>query len=136
MARMGMAVHFTHLALVVLVMDSCFNRDETDEAEIKTEVKAALRMFESARDVSPLLGRSLSSLDDMLQKHNVHLNDTGTSRNDDQMQFTQHDPDLHLPGATLDTSLDQFWQIAVQSDPNLHSLAWNNLFSALDSRPM
>jgi hypothetical protein len=93
-------------------------------------------MFESARDVSPLLGRLLSSLDDMLQKHNVYLNDTSTSRNDNQMQFTHHGPDLHEPGTALDTSLDQFWQIAVQSDPNLDSLAWDNLFSALDSQPM
>lgn len=36
MARMGIAVHFTYLALVVMVMDLCFNSDELDGADIKT----------------------------------------------------------------------------------------------------
>lgn len=61
---MGMAVHFTHLALVVMAMDLCFNREQADEAEAKAEVKAALQMFENARNASPLLDRFLSSLSD------------------------------------------------------------------------
>ncbi|KAF2494749.1 hypothetical protein BU16DRAFT_550586 [Lophium mytilinum] len=47
-----MAVHFTHLALVVMVMDLCFNRDAADEAEIKAEVKKTLQMFEDAGNTS------------------------------------------------------------------------------------
>lgn len=46
---MGMVVHYTHLALVVMVMDLCFNRDEADEVQIKGEVKRALQMFEDGK---------------------------------------------------------------------------------------
>lgn len=59
MARMGIVVHFTHLALVVMVMDLCFNRDESDQAEIKGEVKVALQILENAKEVSSFLNRSL-----------------------------------------------------------------------------
>ncbi|MCJ1386083.1 hypothetical protein MMC17_009208 [Xylographa soralifera] len=155
MARMGIAIHFMHLALVVLVMDLCFNRDEADEAEIKAEVRAALQMFEDTRGASPLLGRFLSSLRDILRKHKVYLTDPMTSTtnqvanfvnetntdafnppDDDQMQFTQLGMDAHDPGANLDTSFDEFWQSVIQSEPNLDLHAWDDLFSALDTRPL
>jgi len=109
-ARMGIAVHFTHLALVVLVMDSCFNRAKADQIQIKAEVKATLQMFEDDKHASPLLSRFLSSLYHILQKHQVNLNDSLTSTpdqippfihepnpealnslGDDQMQFTHLD---------------------------------------------
>ena len=155
MERMGIAIHFMHLALVVLVMDLCFNRDEADETEIKEEVKAALQMFEDTRHVSPLLGRFLSSLRHILQKHKVYLTEPLTSTTnrfasfvnetnpdvlnpseDDQMQFTQLGLDVYGPGVTFDTSFDEFWQSAIQSEPNPDLLAWDNLFSALDTRPL
>ena len=152
---MGMAVHFTHLALVVMVMDLCFNRDEVDAAEIKAEVKAALRMFEDTSDPSPLLSRFLSSLNDVLRKHKVHLTDPATLATSDvagfthhtmvdnfdeyadveQMQSTDFDLNMQDPGITLDTSFDEFWQIAMQ-ESNPDSVTWDNLFSALDSRPL
>ena len=44
---MGMAVHYTHLALVVIVMDLCFNKNEPDHEERKGEVKAALNTLEA-----------------------------------------------------------------------------------------
>lgn len=153
--RMGMAVHFTHLALVVMVMDLCFNKGEAEEAEIKTEVKAALQMFKEASNISPLLGRFLSSLEDVLRKHNIKLMEPSTTTSDnvagfagditldgfnnpstdEQMQFTQLGLDMQDPGFALNTSFDEFWQIAMQDEPNPDSLTWDNLFSALDSRP-
>ena len=151
---MGTAVHFTHLALVVMVMDLCFNRNETDEAEIKAEVTAALQLFENAQNTSPLLNRFFSSLNEVLQKHKVHLTDLSSSAtkrfdgfanglspdtfndmpDDDQMQFTQPAAGLQETGLSLNTSFDEFWQIAMQGEPTSDSLTWDNLFSALDSR--
>ena len=144
-----MAVHFTHLALVVMVMDLCFNQDEADEAKIKAEVKAALQMFEDSRKASPLLGRFLSSLSDVLRKHKVHLSNPSTlatneimldafnnPSDDDQMQSTQIGMEMQDPGVPLDTFFDDFWQIAMGGEPNPDSLIWDNLFSALDSRPL
>ena len=153
---MGMAVHFTHLALLIMVMDLCFNRDEVDEAEVKAEVKAALQMFGDARNTSPLLGRFLSSLSDLLLQHKVHLTDPSSSTtnnvagfaheimldafknpsDDDQMQSTQLGLDIQDPGFALDPSFDEIWQTAMQGEPNPDSLTWDNLFSTLDSRPL
>ncbi|KAI9690054.1 MAG: hypothetical protein M1820_010053 [Bogoriella megaspora] len=154
-ARMGIAVHFMYLALVVLVMDLCFNRNEADEAEIKAEVKAALQMFENNKYVSPLLSRFASSLYHILQKHNVcladpvcsimnevadsgHVTDTDAFDlpEEHQMQSTQFDMDLDLPGVNFDVSFDEFWQSAIEGEPDLDLLAWDNLFSSLDSRPL
>ncbi|KAI1371645.1 hypothetical protein F4677DRAFT_435290 [Hypoxylon crocopeplum] len=153
-ARMGMAMHYTHLALVILVMDLCFNKNEADEVDIEEEVKTALQKFEDDKHISPLSNRFLSSLCDILQKHNVYLPDrptstinntsgayeprpgTGGLSDDDQMQSTQLGEDILDPGVVLDTSFDEFWKFAVQSEPNLDSFTWDNLFSSLDSRPL
>ncbi|TAQ84486.1 hypothetical protein B7494_g7197 [Chlorociboria aeruginascens] len=148
--RMGMAVRFIHFAMVVMVMDLCFNKDQTDGAEIKSEVKAALQKFESVKEISPLLSLSVSSLNSILQKHKVFLFDTTTTNEivhkgtpnvfnttgDNQMQSAERRPDVHEQSVALDTSFDQFWQFAVESEPNLDSLAWDNFFSALDTQPM
>lgn len=153
---MGMAVHFTHLALLVMVMDLCFNRDDADEAVIKREVKAALQMFEDAREASPLLRRFLGSLDDVLRKHKVQLSDPLNMATDNvagsadesmmdafnnpsdqgHTQFTQFGFDVQDPGTFLNTSFDDFWEIAIQGEPNPDSLTWDNLFSDIDTRPL
>ena len=155
MARMGTAVHTVHLALVVLVMDLCYNKDEADGPEIKREVKAALQGFADSRHVSPLPGRFLNSLCHILQKHQVQLSDSVISAtdpranstrdantsvlnspDDDQMQITQHGLDEHDPDATIETSFNEFWQDDVRREPNSDLLAWDHLFSALDSHPI
>ena len=153
---MGIAVHFTHLALVVMAMDLCFNRDEANAAEIKEEVKAALQMFEDARNASPLPSRFLSSLSDVLRKYNVHLmdplafttSDMADSPHDhlldafsnpsehDQSEPSHFELDMQDPNLPLDTSFEEFWQIAMQGETNPDSITWDNLFSTLDSRPL
>ncbi len=145
-------MHFTHLALAVLVMDLCFNRDEAGENERKVEVKVALQMLESAGNPSPLLNRSLSSLREVLERHEVHLPDWPPSPNfrvaglpetepngsgpfsNVQMQSAQLGLDTFLDDS-LDASFDEAWQGAIQSEANLDLSTWDNLFSALDSRP-
>jgi hypothetical protein len=153
---MGMVVHFTHLALLFMVMDLCFNRDEANEGEIKREVKAALQMFEGSRDASPLLRRFLSSLSDVLRKHKVQLTDPSTlatnnvagstdevmfdsfnnASDTDQMNSLPLGFDMQDPGTFLNTSFDEFWEIAIQGEPNPDSLTWDTLFSDIDTRPL
>jgi hypothetical protein len=129
---MGMAVHFTHLALVVMAMDLCFNRDAADASVIKAEVREALRMFEDATYASPLLERFLGSLREVLGRYGVVLDDSALEVHE-QMQTTQQELDTGMP---MDTSFDDFWQIAMQGEQNPDSLTWDHLFSALDSRPL
>jgi hypothetical protein len=135
---MGIAVHYTHLALVVMVMDLCFNKNEADEAEIKVEVKTALQMFEGAKTASPLLPRFLTSLSDVLKKHKVNLSNpltlaTNTAAgfahdimldgfnrpsDDDQMDL---EIDVQDSSGAFDTSFDEFWQIVMQGESNSDS---------------
>ncbi|KAI0118064.1 hypothetical protein F4776DRAFT_634996 [Hypoxylon sp. NC0597] len=154
-ARMGIAMHYTHLALVVLVMDLCFNKDETDKEEIKADVKAALQRFEDTKDVSPLPRRFLRSLCDTLQKHKVYLteppewetedfagfagevrSDCFNFSNEDHMQSIQSSMGPNEPENGPDISFDGFWRLASQSEPNLDTFTWDNLFSSLDTRPI
>ncbi|KAI1841778.1 hypothetical protein JX266_012045 [Neoarthrinium moseri] len=78
-ARMAMAVHYTHLALVIMVMDLCFNKTEADHGQRRAEVKEALGMLEAARHVSPLVERSLNALHEVLRKHGIELGSQATS---------------------------------------------------------
>lgn len=153
-ARMGMAMHYTHIALVVMVMDLCFHRGDIDEAKIKAEVKAALQKFDDAKDISPLPRRFLSSLCDILYKHKVYFTEppaptddnTATSTNNTRLNAFDLPDDTQMLSAPLepetldpivpDRSFDEFWQFATESEPNLDFLTWDHLFSALDTRPM
>ncbi|KAI3325840.1 fungal-specific transcription factor domain-containing protein [Xylariaceae sp. AK1471] len=152
-ARMAMAVHYTHLALVILVMDLCFNKDEADNEERKGEVLAALQMLEGTRSISPLLSRSLDSVVQVLHKHQVYLSGEGpTSHNahsiaqevheggaDDfdntQVNFLQRDVDDEEGIFTIDPSINEFWQSANHLEMDFNSAKWDTLFSNLDSRP-
>jgi hypothetical protein len=156
---MGMAVHFTHLALVVLVMDLCFNRDAADSAEIKEELRSALQMFEGARNASPLLMRFLGSLEEVLGKYGVSVDDeeggsgssslptnanvipgSVTEMNLDSFNGTSSEEQMQLdiqdPGFALNTPFDELWMLAIQGEQTAGSIDWDNLFSALDSRPL
>ncbi|KAI1478541.1 hypothetical protein F4774DRAFT_385197, partial [Daldinia eschscholtzii] len=153
-ARMGLAMHYMHLALVVMVMDLCFNRHEADEAEIKTKLREAFQKFDDDRHVSPLPRRFLTSLRDVLQKHEVYLTNQPTSGADSAIDINSavesggfglaHDiqmqPDFGLDMQNtelgLDNSFEEFWRFASQSEMNLDSITWDNLFSALDTRPI
>jgi hypothetical protein len=141
---MGMAVHFTHLALVVLAMDLCFNKDKAYEAEIKAQVKSALLGFENRKYPSPLVARFLDSLKDVLRKHKVQLQDqsiaatTGLNGNsiDDQMLLAQLGEDMEVSDLGLDSSFDEFWEIAMLGDLDPDLLIWDNMFSSVDFRPL
>lgn len=151
----GIAMHYMHLAMVVLVMDLCFNRDQADEAAIKAEVQAGLHLFEDAQHKSPLLGHFASSLCRILQKHNVYLSDTmgssyhgvvdpgydpSSARFDlsegEQSHFRHFEHNLPDSADLLDPSFDELWQRTMETDPNSDLLAWDSMFSAIDSRPL
>jgi hypothetical protein len=149
-ARMGMAVHFTHLALVVMVMDLCFNGNEADHEERKIEVKAALQMLEHQRHISLLLGRCLDSLYEILQKHKVYLPELETSSHESiiplqesqnvafdvpEMETTHFELDFERGNSGLESHFDEFWQIAEQNDTDFDQATWDNIFSVLNSRP-
>ncbi|KAI1804647.1 hypothetical protein F4811DRAFT_570889 [Daldinia bambusicola] len=154
-ARMGLAMHYMHLALVVMVMDLCFNRREADEANIKTKLRDAFQKFDDDRHVSPLPRHFLSSLREILQKHGVHLTNqpavpgTGgtsgitdgiSSNSFNLVQEVSMRPELglyfHNAEDGQEGSFDEFWQFAMQSEMNLDSTTWDSLFSALDTRPI
>lgn len=153
---MGIAVHFTHLALVVMIMDLCFNRNQADGAEIKAEVSAALQMFDNAQTPSPLLDRFLNSLLEVLRKHDVQLNDATAVRTREAASsgsrttsvgnenFGEAEPkqlewfeqDAQDLSALDETSFEEFWNIAMASEPSYDALRWDNMFSTLDALPL
>lgn len=153
-SRLGTAMHYTYLALVIMVMDLCFNKDEADEVQMKMEIQTALKEFEDARRRSAHPGRFLGSLCEIMRNHNVYLveppapvdngipntvfedvpNDFGFVSG--QVQPSQVGLEMNVPEVVMDTSFDDFWNFASQAEPNLDSLTWDNMFSALDTRPI
>lgn len=150
-AQIGMAVHFIHLGLVVMVMDLCINKDVPCEEGSKEEVKATLEMLEGARNISPILGRSLDSLYDVLKKYNISLSANVSSDSKEvpetapETEIGDFDPLYHVymqstqlglcelsPG----TNFDGFSQnLTPPFETDLSLITWDNLFSAVDSRP-
>lgn len=139
---MGITVHFTHLALVVMAMDLCFNKDLTNAGEVKTELQRALHMFQNAESGSPLLARFLGSMNDVLRKHKVQFTDPPAAVRSEEMELDPFiDPSsesqIQYNGLGMDMSdaaFDEFWQAALQDSPDPDSLAWDNIFSVLDPR--
>ncbi|KAM0810362.1 putative C6 zinc finger domain [Seiridium cardinale] len=148
-ARMAMALHYTHLALTVMVMDLCFNQNEADADERKAEVGDVMRALELERHISPLLDQSLNSLNDILQKHSVQLLDpvaSGTDRSLDSGRVNASDETSPLHPAPLEEginedwlnmypSFNEVWQTANQTEMGFDSVTWDDIFSTFDSRP-
>ncbi|TRX92174.1 hypothetical protein FHL15_007041 [Xylaria flabelliformis] len=153
MARMAMAVHYTHLALVIQVMDLCFNRNDVDYDARKRDVLNTLQMLAGARTSSPLLDRSLNSVIEVLQKHKVWIVGQNWTSDGPQnavqqphevnpyrFEDSEADPlqeSLEIGEDTLaiTPSINDFWQSANQFEMELDSATWDSLFSTLDSRP-
>jgi hypothetical protein len=143
-ARMGIVVQSTYLALLVLVMDLCVNRNTAaaDEAR-KLEVESVMARLERLRHISPLLGRCLDALEDILLKYGIILhapnlcsapesNSWGKMTGQDHMPFE----DIEQGSVELDSSFDTFWETMVmqnEADPDV--VDWESMFFTLDSRP-
>ncbi|KAI1747076.1 fungal-specific transcription factor domain-containing protein [Xylaria castorea] len=152
-ARMAMAVHYTHLALVIQVMDLCFNRVDADYDERKKEVFKTLQMLAGARTISPLLDRSLNSVVEVLRKHKVWLSEQSLTSDSPQnsanqpyevnlygfegsdANLLQHNMEIGEGALAIVPSINDFWHSANQFEMEFDSTTWDNLFSTLDSRP-
>ncbi|KAF2451795.1 hypothetical protein P171DRAFT_478819 [Karstenula rhodostoma CBS 690.94] len=152
LTRMGIAIHFTHLALSILIMDLCFNRPQKEVARTKEDIKAAFKIFGTAKTVSPLLAKSLVSLKAVLQRNHIDLTDAFPSSVGDQIS-NGDDAGRSVSGATggetssslnqnsyqdvtMDATFDTFWDYAVQIDGGMDLDEWDHLFSTLDTRPI
>lgn len=146
----GAALHFMHVSIIVLVMDLCFNKDKADQAEQRTEVKAAFKVLEDITDISPLPGRFLSSLIGTLNKHKVQLPEPMTPNTTQAastflgaINLEEFSLDLASampsladdPSSILDSNFEEFWQSAFQ-DPSLDIPQWEHLFTDIDSNAM
>lgn len=142
LTRMGMAIHFTHLALNILIMDLCFNRDQDDEHEIKKDIKAAFKIFDEAPIVSPLLAKSFASLKVVLEKNGISLKATGPKVID--MTRSASEVTASIPYQSLqseqevvtDTTFDTFWDTTLQTSNDIDLDGWDDLFFNFDNRPI
>jgi hypothetical protein len=139
---MGMAIHFTHLALNILIMDLCFNRDQDDEYEIKEDIKAAFKIFDEAPIVSPLLAKSFTSLKAVLEKNGISLETAGPKMIDmtrgasEVTAWIPHQSIQSEQEVVTDTTFDTFWDTALQTSNDIDLDGWDDLFSNFDNRPI
>lgn len=142
-SRMGLVVQSTYLALLVIVMDLCVNRDAPDEEGRKIEVGEIIARLERLRPTSPLLGRCLDALENILLKHRIMLQEPvlwSASDNDPLRNPTTPD-DMPVGGieevpVDLDLPFDNFWRtMTAQIENESNAVDWDSMFSTLDSRP-
>lgn len=149
-ARMGLAVHYLHLALAVFVMDLCCNPVATNRTDIKFELWSALFRLEGLRNASALLDRSLSSLHRVLQKYEILVDDTditSDAASSFSPRYTQQVTGPVLAGETdgdhantadsgvmdsaFDTYLNDAWESAIQL--NTDEAGWDAFFDRFDN---
>jgi hypothetical protein len=141
-ARMGLVVQSTYLALLIMVMDLCVNRNAPDEEARKLEVGSIMARLETLKPISPLLSRCLDALGDILLKYDITLqgpilwsapdsNSWGNTTTQDHILFD----DIEQGSVEVDLSLNAFWQtMAMQSEADSDLVDWESMFSTLDSR--
>ncbi|KAF2095028.1 hypothetical protein NA57DRAFT_59782 [Rhizodiscina lignyota] len=145
-------VHFAFFAIVVTVMDLCFNRIDGDDAARLTEVMEACKMMEEAKSHSPLAGKFLSSLLETLQKYNIRLpqfNHQGEGHARGVLPARPHEEAAIAAAPTQNTvqssaftptnmqfepSLDYFFDTTSQGSRNLDMPSWDQLFSDIDTQ--
>ena len=71
--RLCAVIHFVFSAIMVLVMDLCFNKVEGQDEERRAEVLSACKVLENAREQSTMASRFLDSLLDILRKYKIRL---------------------------------------------------------------
>jgi hypothetical protein len=66
-------IHQVFVAAIILVMDLCFNKIPGQEEARRAEVTDACKMLEDVKQQSPIAGKFLESLMDILRKYKIRL---------------------------------------------------------------
>jgi hypothetical protein len=146
-------IHHLFLATVVLVMDLCFNLDEGQAEQQRTEVRDACRMLEECKSQSPMASKYLESLEAILRRHKIHLLNlpSGTATSIDQRPMSLGNGSLGFNGdgieqdanqafatnltlSELDFDFDATWTEFIDLEHNLDVPNWDQLFADIDVR--
>jgi hypothetical protein len=156
--RLCAVIHYVFMATVVLVMDLCFNKMESQEEQRKEEVINACKMLEEAKGQSAIAGKLLESLMDILRKHKIRLRNPDVVRepngrgsatapaaeyashfgpapshepmeSDSTWMTTQEKQLLN----TNESGFGEIWQDYAELGSSSHVVDWDHLFSDLDS---
>lgn len=151
----GMLYH-VFMAMIVLVMDLCFNKTVGNDAARKAEVAEACKILEESKAESRMASKFLESLMDILRKYKVRLyNPAGNGAEKNNHPQTgaasqSHDNMMVVGDQTVPSyqntlppqdngqhylsDFDEIWKEYVELGPNMDMSEWDNFFSDLDSR--
>ena len=158
--RLCAVIHFVFSAIMVLVMDLCFNKVEGQDEERRAEVLNACKILENAREQSAMASRFLDSLLGILRKHKIRLpinsagliDVPGGSISEGATALTTHTPSsmetissyevvqrsntwIFGPKRDLDGGLgfDDVWQNYIEQGGNFENMDWDHLMSDINS---
>ncbi|OGM41095.1 hypothetical protein ABOM_010425 [Aspergillus bombycis] len=137
------------LATTVLVMDLCINTDDDNEGR-RQEVMEACGVLKEAEETSPVAGRFLKSLIDILHKYHIQVSPAVVPRPVPPGSYSHPSPASMYPTApsTIDghamwptnlegmSDLDGMWQSFTDLGDSDVVTNWDDLFSALDARTL
>ena len=157
--RLCAVIHFVFSAIMVLVMDLCFNKVEGQDEERRTEVLNACKVLERAREQSAMASRFLDSLLDILRKHKIRLpiNSAGLIEVSSEGAAAATAPATYTPSSMDTTSsyemiqgdnawkpgadkslndgpgFDDVWQNYAEQGENFDELDWEHLLSDINT---
>lgn len=143
-------LHCVCMAIIVLLMDLCLNRNlpVEDDRELRMEILGAFSVLEEAKGQTPFAERILESFYSVMKRYNIPFGSSEAgvaSRTDGRDHNTQPSvPIQHLPGtlpgddtsqAVFDPALPSFDDLLQEFDMNVDpmTLDWDTLFSELES---
>ncbi|KAF2210513.1 hypothetical protein CERZMDRAFT_99572 [Cercospora zeae-maydis SCOH1-5] len=138
--RLGGLIQHLFFANIVLVMDLCINRDETNAATV-AEVRRSLQVMGDSKESSTMSRRFHESLLNILGKHNVVLATSAQHRKG----ISETEPvasgaiDAGTPGRSVESSdidFDSMWQDFMNVGPTLDAQTWDAILSDLDMQPI
>ena len=154
-ARLNFVVYHIFMAALTLALDLCFNKStsEVEDQRRRAELKDACLMLHEAKAEMPAADRFLNPLMELLRKHKIQLQDSGT-----QIQCLT--PCGSTPGAKLsnpelatfgqatttdsrrlseqnfsvapDADLDRLWEDFINMVPESNAPAWDDLLADFD----
>ena len=140
------ALYCMFMAVLVLILDLCFNKSENnaqEEETRKSEIMVACDILEKSREHSGLADKLLESLKTVVRKHEVSLPNL-----ENMASNTNGNPNLVAPGSNQVvveeaqnvpeahglSYFDEIWQSFDGGNPQIDVMDWNSLFLELDSQ--
>ncbi|KAI4722989.1 hypothetical protein E4T48_00787 [Aureobasidium sp. EXF-10727] len=153
-SRLNFVLYHIFMAALTLALDLCFNKSATEaEDQIRrAELKDACLMLQESKTEMPAADRFLTPLMELLRKHKIQLQDTGSQNQyltpsesigtpriqtmgpgQSMTAQTRNSPERNIPLTAIpDMDFDGLWDEFIDMVPDSNAPGWNDLLADFD----